>query len=294
MHGGHTLFVAKNLADLPSVTGAPANPILYRGVGHVSSEQSKRIFPILRGNPTSYSANPFTSFEQPESAGVHTYLVSALQARNQARVTLSGSLDMCSNQFMRRTVTVLDAGSSQNVISTNGNQRFCESLFQWTFQQCGQLRVRDIVHQNLDTKEVNPSSYRIKSMASYSAVIEEYDASANSWKPFVSDGVQLEFFMWSPWYRLNLKHQGAGVYSTQFQLPDIFGIYKYQLKFNGLGYTTLDAHNQVELHPFRHNEFERFIFAAFPYYGSAFSMMIGFFVFSVFFLYGRVSSDERK
>lgn len=46
-------------------------------------------------------------------------------------------------------------------------------------------------------------------------------------------------------------------------------------------------HTQVSIRPFHHDEYERFIFSAFPYYASAFSMMAGFLVFGAFFLYSK-------
>ncbi|KAK5837160.1 hypothetical protein PVK06_012970 [Gossypium arboreum] len=39
--------------------------------------------------------------------------------------------------------------------------------------------------------------------------------------------------------------------------------------------------------PYRHNEYERFIPAAYPYYGAAFSMMAGFFIFSFVHLHNK-------
>jgi len=42
---------------------------------------------------------------------------------------------------------------------------------------------------------------------------------------------------------------------------------------------------QASARPFRHDEFDRFVPAAFPYYVSALSMMAGFFVFGIIFMY---------
>ena len=44
---------------------------------------------------------------------------------------------------------------------------------------------------------------------------------------------------------------------------------------------------QVSVRPFRHNEFERFLTAAYPYYASVLSTMAAFFVFSLVFLYHK-------
>ena len=44
---------------------------------------------------------------------------------------------------------------------------------------------------------------------------------------------------------------------------------------------------QVSVRPFRHNEFERFLTAAYPYYASVLSTMAAFFIFSLVFLYHK-------
>ncbi|CAN0025506.1 unnamed protein product, partial [Discosporangium mesarthrocarpum] len=41
----------------------------------------------------------------------------------------------------------------------------------------------------------------------------------------------------------------------------------------------------VSIRPFKHNEYERFILTAYPYYASMLSVMVGFLVFSTFFLF---------
>ena len=41
------------------------------------------------------------------------------------------------------------------------------------------------------------------------------------------------------------------------------------------------------MRPFKHDEYERFIVAAYPYYASIFSAMAGFFLFSLAILYSK-------
>lgn len=47
----------------------------------------------------------------------------------------------------------------------------------------------------------------------------------------------------------------------------------------------LPASKQVSIRPFTHNEHERFLVVAYPYYASAISVMVGFVVFCAAFLY---------
>jgi oligosaccharyltransferase complex subunit beta len=46
----------------------------------------------------------------------------------------------------------------------------------------------------------------------------------------------------------------------------------------------------VSVRPFKHNEYDRYLLTAFPYYASSFSAMAAFFVFSFFYLF---SSDKK-
>lgn len=57
------------------------------------------------------------------------------------------------------------------------------------------------------------------------------------------------------------------------------------------GYTLLRFADNVVIRPFRINEYERYIPAAYPYYASVFVLMAGFFVVSAAFLY---TSDKAK
>lgn len=48
---------------------------------------------------------------------------------------------------------------------------------------------------------------------------------------------------------------------------------------------------QVSIRPFTHNEYDRFLLAAYPYYTSALSIMVGFIVFCAAFLF---TGDDPK
>jgi hypothetical protein len=45
--------------------------------------------------------------------------------------------------------------------------------------------------------------------------------------------------------------------------------------------------SQVPVRPFKHNEYERFLLCAYPYYASALSVMGAFFAVGMFFLYTK-------
>ena len=113
----------------------------------------------------------------------------------------------------------------------------------------------------------------------------------DKWMPFVSSDMQMEFMMLDPYVRKTMVvDPSTGRHVASFIAPDSYGIFKFRVLYRRIGYSVLHAETQVSIRPFKHNEYERFIFSAYPYYSSAFSAMIAFFVFSMFFLF----SDDKK
>jgi len=51
---------------------------------------------------------------------------------------------------------------------------------------------------------------------------------------------------------------------------------------------------QVSVRPLEHTQYERFIPTAYPYYVSAFSMMVGVCIFSLVFLHFKEEVKEKK
>jgi oligosaccharyltransferase complex subunit beta len=130
--------------------------------------------------------------------------------------------------------------------------------------------------------------YRIKDEIVYSMMVEQLDG--DSWIPFLSTDMQMEFMMLDPYVRKTMTvDTTSGKHVAQFTAPDSYGIFKFRILYRRVGYSVLHAETQVSIRPFKHNEYERFIFSAYPYYTSAFSAMIGFFIFSLFFLF----SDDK-
>jgi oligosaccharyltransferase complex subunit beta len=116
-------------------------------------------------------------------------------------------------------------------------------------------------------------------------VIEEYVT--DKWVPFITEELQLEMIMLDPYIRVNLKHEKDGKYSSKFQLPDVYGVFKFKVEFHKTGYSSIIYSNKTPIRQLRLNEYERYIPSAYPYYLSTFSMMAGFFIFGIFFVYTK-------
>ncbi|OAY29485.1 dolichyl-diphosphooligosaccharide--protein glycosyltransferase 48 kDa subunit [Manihot esculenta] len=282
--GDHTLIASDDFMKSDVMLGSNKidAPVLFQGIGHTLNPASTLVLKVLSASPSSYSANPKSKLSNPPSlTGSAISLVSAVQARNNARILIAGSLSMFSNRFFRSGVQ--KAGSSTKH-EKSGNEQFLVELTQWLFHERGHLKAVNVRHHKVGEAD-EPSLYRINDDLEYS--VEIYEWSGTSWEPYVADDVQLQFYMMSPYVLKTLSSDKKGLFYTAFKVPDVYGVFQFKIEYQRLGYTTLSLAKQIPVRPFRHNEYERFILAAYPYYGAAFSMMAGFFIFSLVHLYSK-------
>lgn len=292
--GEHTLIVADDfLSGAEVIFGGKAKPapVLFRGVSHalVSADPDGLLLEVLSASSTAYSHNPHLAVgELPLTVGKNSRLVTALQARNSARLVFTGSLEMFSNAFFSMQARSVAAPASQGA-KQSGNAELLNALTAWAFLERGVLRWTNARHHKAG--ESAPSAvYRVLDDVSFSIVLEQW--TGTEWKPFLADDVQLEFQMLDPYVRLTMKHDAAGRYSVDFKVPDVYGIFQFKVTYRRKGFTALAYAEQVTVRPFRHNEFERFIVQAYPYYASSFAMMGLFFVFSLVFLHHRSDRSD--
>ncbi|CAF1124869.1 unnamed protein product [Rotaria sp. Silwood1] len=291
--GQHTLIVASpnNLLSSELIVGQSKKnslPFLFRGTGMSSDPDNPLLLDVLTASSTSYTANPEekTLSEYPATVGKRTLLISVLQARNNARVGFVGSLDFFSNEFFQSSVQ----SNNGKKHDKTGNQDLAIALSDWLFKQRGVLRARNIRHYLKDDKST-PRFYTVKNDIVFSIQFDEFVH--GKWMPFNGTDVQLEFVRIDPFVRTTLNNKG-GQLETQFRVPDTYGIFKFVIDYNRIGYTHLYTATQVSVHPLRHTEYERFITSAYPYYISSFSMMIGAFLLSFIVLYHRDDIPKKK
>ncbi|XP_050234948.1 dolichyl-diphosphooligosaccharide--protein glycosyltransferase 48 kDa subunit-like [Mercurialis annua] len=282
--GDHTLIASDDFIKSDVVLGTTEidAPVLFRGIGHTTNPSNSLVLKVLSGSPSSYSANPNAKLSNPPSlTGSAISLVSIVQARNNARVLIAGSLSMFSNRFFRSGVQ--KAGSPRKH-EKSGNEQLLVELSKWVFHERGHLKAENVRHGKAGEGD-EPAMYRIKDDSDYS--VEIYEWSGTAWEPYVADDVQLQFYMMSPYVLKNLSTDKKGLYYTTFKVPDVYGVFQFKIDYQRLGYTSLSLSKQIPVRPYRHNEYERFILAAYPYYGASFSMMVGFFVFTLVYLYSK-------
>lgn len=155
---------------------------LPRAVGQSLGNGSPLLSSILAAPNTAYSYNPKESSDDGDettdfATGSQISLVSAMQARNSARITVLGSSEMLEDTWFDAKVQAPDSKAK----GKTGNRAFAEKVTGWTFKEVGVLRVDKLQHYlsggeqapqgygknetALSGLEVNPKMYRIKNEA---------------------------------------------------------------------------------------------------------------------------------
>lgn len=282
--GDHSLIVSDDFILSHAILGRDMiqAPVLFKGIAHTLNPANSQILKVLSASESAYSANPDTKLSSPPSlTGSKISLVSVVQARNNARILISGSLDLFSNRLFSSGVK--KAGSLTKY-SKSGNEQFATEISKWVFHERGHLKAVNVRHNKVG-EAGEPAMYRITDDLEY--FVEIYEWSGTNWEPYVADDVQIQFYMMSPYVLKALSTDKKGLFHTSFKVPDVYGVFQFKVEYHRLGYTSLSLAKQIPVRPFRHNEYERFLTAAFPYYGSSFSAMAGFFVFTVVYLYNK-------
>jgi len=217
--------------------------------------------------------------------GKELLLVSALQARNNARVIFSGSLEFFSDRFFHSGAQRYSLDGKTTAYEKSGNEELSKSLVSWAFGKHGVLRSGNVRHHRVGENSPRPF-YTIKEDIEYLVDVEEWNG--KQWVPYTGEDIQVEWVMLDPYVRTFLKREGkSATFKATFKIPDVYGIFTFRLTYSKLGYTTLTEIERVTVRPLRHDQYERFIVSAYPYYASCFSMLVGLFVFSFYFLYNK-------
>ncbi|KAI0232738.1 oligosaccharyl transferase glycoprotein complex, beta subunit [Massospora cicadina] len=282
-----------------SSRAASGGPILFQGIAHSISNTNPQITSLLKPSSSAYSSLQ-SSFGTPGLYGSEISLVSAHQSRNNARFTVFGSTEMFSDKFILSPVTERLAEGGQKTYTLTGNGNFIEDLVKWTFQEVGVIKSTGFSHYKVG-ESVRPANYRIRDEMIYSINLTEYRD--GKWVAFEADDVQLEVTMLDPYIRATLLVNSSVVdalgnevtnYQIKLTLPDVYGVFTFRVNYRRDGLSGILVEDVIPIHPFKHNEFPRFLLPAYPYYAATISMSAGFLVFSVIWLYNKDSGVLAK
>lgn len=301
---------------------------LPKTVGQTLDNASPLLAPILRAPTTAYSYNPkeeTESMEDPFATGSQLALISAMQARNSARFTVLGSLEMLADKWFDASVK----GSDGKAVKT-ANRDFAKQLTSWTFKETGVLKVGKISHYEVtdaskkgeNSTQVgfqNPGIYRIKNdvvrspfpasclMTAhlcnqvFNIELSEYkDTHYAPFTPPAADALQLEFSMLSPFHRIPLQAvrttANSTIFSTSFTLPDQHGIFAFRVNYKRPFLTGVDEKRQVTVRHFAHDEWPRSwrITGGWVWIAGLWSVIGGFLAFVAIWLYCEPPKNEEQ
>ncbi|KAF2673085.1 dolichyl-diphosphooligosaccharide-protein glycosyltransferase subunit [Microthyrium microscopicum] len=247
-------------------------PIAFpRAVGQTLGNDSPLLAPILRASPNAYVYNPKEETETVEdlyASGEQIALVSALQARNSARLTVLGSVEALEDKWFDAVVEV------NGRTSKTQNSEFAKQLTAWTFKEVGVLKVGRVQHHLKSGSDgvlneslypagdLNPKIYRVKNDVTFTIELSEYSNDRLiPFTPDANDVVQLEFSMLSPFHRLRLEPSGTTAnstfFSTSFTLPDQHGIFNFRVNYKRPFLSNVDEKREVTVRHFAHDEWPR-------------------------------------
>ncbi|KIO00170.1 hypothetical protein M404DRAFT_153406 [Pisolithus tinctorius Marx 270] len=274
------------------------SPVWFSGVPHAFGN-SPYLVPILRATSESFAADSLddsgadalvdASEKAGEGlwAGSHLGLVTGFQTLKNSRVVFAGGVEMFSDEYANKA---LPDGTP------SGNEKFVKDITAWAFRETLALRIDNTTHHRAG-EEVPPETYTTNDQIVYTAHISAYDPKTSSWKPYsgITD-MQLEFTMLDPHIRIALPPVAGepGKYQVQFRAPDRHGVFKFVVDWRRKGYPLLQTSTTVPVVPPRHDQYPRFLSAAWPYYAGAISTSVGFFLFSALWLAGDVEGKKKK
>ena len=121
---------------------------------------------------------------------------------------------------------------------------------------------------------------------------------SNLKKPFKVDDLQIEFIMLDPYIRTSLEFventATTSKYSTQVTLPDRYGYFTLRVSYKRYGYTYAEHKELIVIRHLAHDEYERFIPKAGPYYATYIGLTLSLVAVSFLWLFKLPENSEKK
>ncbi|KAL0568291.1 oligosaccharyl transferase glycoprotein complex, beta subunit [Marasmius crinis-equi] len=287
----------ESVIPLTETSKGKKGQLLFEGTPFALSN-NPRLFPILNAPEESFAGDiDVTSDVLVDSvekggeglwAGSKMAVVAGFQAKGGARVAWIGGGSLLQNK------------------EKSSNSDYAKDVAAWAFQETNVLRIDSAEHKLI--KGVGSSGngtvgqaqeqYTVGDEIEFTMRISQYNPKFKLWEAYhgITD-LQLEFTMLDPHVRIALPpspgrdgKREKGVYRTTFKAPDRHGVFKFVVDWRRQGWTELQFTETVPVVPKRHDGYDRWLSAAWPYYLGAVSTSVGFVVFVAGWL---ASVDER-
>ncbi|KAI0628746.1 Dolichyl-diphosphooligosaccharide-protein glycosyltransferase subunit [Trametes polyzona] len=274
------------------------SPVWFSGVPQALGT-NPQLDPLLKAPPQSFASDAESDsgadvlVEAAEKggeglwAGSQLSLVTGFQTLKNARATWVGGVELFSDEFINKEVA---KGKP------SGNRQFARDVAAWTFQESQVLRIDSVEHHRVN-ETLPRETYTINDRVTYTAYISKYNPELDIWEPYSGlKDLQLEFTMLDPHIRTTLPPdpKEPGKYSLTFRVPDRHGVFKFVINHKRKGLTYLESSTIVPVVPPRHDEYPRFLSAAWPYYAGAISTSAAFVIFVALWLAGEEREPKKN
>ena len=306
----------------PATAGPPTrpHPAVLRGTGFTVSPAAFGVWPLVLAPTTGFSTATSTNAAIPAAAGRALTLAAAVQTRSaNGRALIVASEDLFDAELGAPGLTVSPSDGSAPVTPANGP--LAAAAARWALRQAGVLRSSPLRHRlapgtassltgpGKETAPQRPGDapYRVSDTIQVAVDVEKLELDftgkngpRQKWVPFDGKDVQVEWTMLDPHVRKTLQPPVAGTPPSEdgfvrnatflgtLDAPDVYGAFKLTLTYRRPGWSFLALSTPAPLRPFKHNEFPRFLTAAYPYYTAAAATMVAFFGVTVVGLYSGV------
>jgi oligosaccharyltransferase complex subunit beta len=269
---------------------------------------------------SSSSSSSSSSSPDPTACptGSAAALAVAVTARNNARVAVVGSLFALSDAAF--TAKGFRDANTGEAVPRTANADFAVGLARWAFGDSAVLLLENARHRILpgpksstgsedegfdardkpeilrinDEVEFLVDAWQVDGAGAAAKAGAESAAESSKRRPYVPPAdspMQLSFTMLDPHVRLALSPldptKPNGTLSLKFRVPDVYGVFKFTLDHRRLGFSRLELSQEAPVRPYRHDEYERFLLPAYPYYASALSATVALFLAVVVVLYTK-------
>ena len=150
--------------------------------------------------------------------------------------------------------------------------------------------------------------YRVKDTVNFHIDLSQH-APNGGWQPAPKDlDLQVSLVMLDPYVTTKLSAEAPTSvlssgqaqtnattrYSATFRLPDRHGVFTFHVDWKRQGWSYVKTKDTAPVRPFNHDEHPRFLSAAYPYVGGAFSTMTAFLLFTTLWILVKEPQTKKK
>eukprot|EP00177_Eucheuma_denticulatum_P007481 GFKZ01013622.1.p1 GENE.GFKZ01013622.1~~GFKZ01013622.1.p1 ORF type:complete len:432 (-),score=70.87 GFKZ01013622.1:377-1672(-) len=250
--------------------------VVFSGPGATLFKDNELVDAVVWGSGSAYSVGGDKAMVRvPRAVGSGCVFGAAVGMRTGGRAGYWGSLEALGNEAMGK-------------YERHGTGM--RSFLGWSMGEGGKLRVGRRRWEVLDAD--GRMEVRVGDVVRFEVEVEEMVG--GEWRAWEGGDMQVELGMLNVWARKRLVKAEGSWMRAEILVPDRIGVYSFRVEYWRVGMGAVSLREEVPVRPFLHNEYERFIGMAGPYYAGAFSMLVGVWLMSLVVLWGGDGDASGK